>query len=186
MARIAKSTNANDVRWNRCKDDCGCAFIGHPDPRFCKCWATSKGKCGRDRRTNAQMRAYALGVAWTLNGSMRSEHTFMCPLTGQETLIADGQVDKVDPRLGYVPTNVIMVSIIGNQERANLQKGHHDIPQVSAYIADVISASANVYILPVSVAWKNVADYAGRQLPKGETTGADMNSRHILEGPYGM
>lgn len=183
MARTAIATAPDSVRWNRCKDECGCN--GTPDPRFCRCWSTSKGKCGRDRRTNAQMRHYALSVTYALTGDAPAGF-FRCPLTGRLTAVTDGQVDKTDPARGYTPGTVVMVSIIGNQERANLQKAHRDVYGVARYIADVAAASLSVSILPVSVAWARVSEVQGRQLGKGESTGADTNSRNIIEGPYGI
>lgn len=182
MARTAKAPAPHEVRWNRCKDDCGCN--GTPDPRFCKCWATSKGKCGRDRRSNAQMRHYAMAVTANITGAP-VDGFFICPLTGMTTPVSQGEVDKVDPRLGYVPTNVVMVSRRGNQSRANLQKGHRDILGWERYASDVAVASQGVEILPVSVAWTRASEVAGSMLAKGESNEADPYSREVMEGPYG-
>lgn len=132
------------------------------------------------------MRAYAIEVTQALTGPM-VDGMLICPLTGNPFSITDGQVDKSDPREGYRPGYIVMVSIIGNYERSNLQKAYRDLPYATEYMADVAMASdAAIEILAPSVAYANKEAYAGREIAKGENTGADIHSRNVLNGPYGM
>jgi hypothetical protein len=130
------------------------------------------------------MREFAIRVTESLTGPAR-DGMLICPLTGNEFAISDGQVDKAISTVGYWHGNVAMVSIIGNQERSNLQKGGRDILGADRYATDVIVASQGLGILPISVAMRMRESVAGREIAKGEETGADAFSRNVLEGPYG-
>lgn len=177
---------ASDVtRWNRCKDECGCTDPNVPNPAECACWTTSRGKCGRDRRSNAQMRAYAVAVTEVLTGQAMDAYGMLtCPLTGQRFHVSDGHVDKVTPHDGYVRGNVALVSATGNLERAKLQQWAHDIAERDLYVNEVAIASATIPLLPVSVAFAQRERCAGKQMADVNVNTCP-NQSNVIHGPYG-
>ena len=173
-----------NTRWNRCKATCGCNDVNVPKAGECACWETCFGKCERDRRTNAQMRAYAVSVNESLTGIAMSDDGFiLCPLTNKMVHISLCEVDKANPHMGYIMTNVIMVSKVGNQERGKMQKYYGDINGSERYIDDVINASNGIDILPVSFAFNNRARYAANTKAIVE---CDPHMKNVIEGPYGV
>lgn len=173
-----------ETRWNRCKATCGCADVNVPKATECGCWNTCFGKCERDRRTNAQMRAYAVSVNEALTGMPISDDGYiLCPLTNERVHISLCEVDKADPHMGYVMGNVVMVSKVGNQERGKLQKYYGDMNGAERYIANVLAASEGIDILPVSFAFTN--RHALMANAKA-VVHCDPHMANVINGPYGV
>jgi hypothetical protein len=124
-------TDTKNLRWNRHTDTCS--------------GVTATGKacqgCGSDPASRQQRQAYALLVTLALTGGR-----MVCPLTGGALVGGQVEVDRVDPALGYVPGNVVLLSTDGNQGRSALQATGSDLPNVSAYRAAVTAASARVSV----------------------------------------
>lgn len=180
ISRIATA----QTRWNRCKATCGCTDVNVPKREECACWETCFGKCERDRRTNAQMRAYAVAVNEAMTGLPMTETGYiLCPLTEKVVHISLCEVDKANPHEGYVMGNVVMVSKQGNQERGKLQKYYGDMAGADRYAHDVAIASEGIDILPVSAAFNDRARYAANTSAKVE---CDPHMANVLNGPYGI
>lgn len=96
----------------------------------------------------AQRGVYAIAVNVAFTGvPMADDGTLICPLTGKPFNVGDcGEVDKVNPELGYVPGNIIMVSKAGNQGRSTLQQHYSDLPGLARYVRDVARASAGIAV----------------------------------------
>ena len=124
----------------------------------------------------AQRGVYAIMVNEALTGQrMTEDGMLMCPLTGKMFHVTNGEVDKANPALGYIPTNVCMVSKAGNQGRSALQQWHGDMKGAERYIFDVMRASHNV-IVPLK---KNA-------VVMWESCGRKGYEREVIAGPYGM
>jgi hypothetical protein len=172
------------TRWNRCKATCGCSDVNVPNSVECACWNTCYGKCERDRRTNAQMRAYAVSVNVALTGvPITDDGYILCPLTNTMVHVSLCEVDKANPHEGYVMGNVVMVSKQGNQERGKLQKYYGDMAGSERYIVDVMNASIGIDILPVSFAFTNRAFLLANTKA---IVVCDKNMANVINGPYGV
>lgn len=181
MTVAPDAIDPNPVRWNRCRPDCGCDNPNRPDPAQCSC---RSGKCGNDPKTRAQRRAYALAVTVALTGPIVDD-TIVCPLTGIRTPIRFCDVDRVEPTLGYVPGNVILVSYIGNSERGKLQEHHGDIAGFDRYVSDVFEASKGIAMPNPFAAYKAREAIAYDPNTKGKVFPSPTMA-NVLDGPYGI
>lgn len=130
------------TRWNRCTEFCGCADRNKRDAN-CKC----RQGCERGSADRSQLRRYAADVLVAMGMWDGFSTSAICPLTGMDFDIRNGEVDKANPAIGYVPGNVVLVSRAGNQERAKLQQHYSDLPQLARYVGDVASAGIRTVVL---------------------------------------
>lgn len=125
------------------------------------------------------MIAYAISVNLATMGPVDSKGLMLCPLTGKRFHFLDSEVDKVIPELGYDLGNVILVSLIGNRERGQLQRKGNDIPQIDKYISRVKRASVKVTLRQKV----GIAKYP-RRLRRTEKD-ISSTSKNVLSGPFG-
>lgn len=146
----------------------------HPDGR------PNRGKAVRSHMRHAAYLALeAMMGPWFM---VEGELSNTCPLTGKVFPLRLAEVDKADPTLGYVPSNIMMVSRIGNQRRGDEQQWHGDIPGAARYINDVAKAWENV-TLPRqcdSLRW-----YVALGLTHSKNTESGRRN-DVLDGPYGV
>lgn len=141
------------TRWNRHRADCTGISA--------RTGLTCSG-CERGSKDRHQLFAYAQDVLMALTGGT-------CPLTGKAfDHISDGEVDRVNPSLGYVPGNVILTSKAGNQARGELQSIARDLPNVSRYVTEVSEASATVAVMSQPAATRRW--YAARDAANDATS----------------
>lgn len=149
------------LRWNRHNATCtGISSTGN------KC-----GGCGSDPATRQQRQAYALLVTLALTGGR-----MVCPLTGEPLTGGAVEVDRIIPALGYVPGNVYLASVTGNQGRAALQSAGSDLPGIARLASDILAASATVTVPATGSASAAVV----AMLAKQDRLAA------VLAGPYGQ
>lgn len=122
----------------------------------------------------AQRGIYAISVTENLTGRMGEDGTLICPLTGERFSVENGEVDKAEPSLGYVPGNIAMVSKRGNQGRSTLQQHYGDMAGRDRYISDVLIASRNVHPMRKKDA-----------VPVWKALGRGGFEQAVLSGPYG-
>jgi hypothetical protein len=103
-------------------------------------WCRKGCACGRERgkETRAQMRLFALNVAFALTGA------FECVHCGSSVSLHKGEVDRVSPGTCYMPGNVVMVCTDCNEALG--QEGKTDIGDFdrARYAADVLRVSLEV------------------------------------------
>jgi hypothetical protein len=153
----------------------------------CKITANGKacGGCERGAADRQQRDAYALDVLFHMGLWDGVSTSATCPLTGKAFDLAVGQVDKANETAGYVPGNIVMTSLQGNQERGKMQQHYGDMAGAARYAADVARAGQAALVLRKCdvPAYPTTKRTKASEILPHERPASDM--RNVRFGPYG-